>query len=289
MEAFGFSSPDQFFSTQVVAIAGERKSLRVLALGSGRCELEIQIARQLVNDGCTDLRIDCIDLTQHVMDDAANKACALGLENYMRFICDDLNTWTATDDYDVVIANHSLHHIVKLEQLFDAVTKAIRRRSGRFLVCDMIGRNGHLLWPEMLEEVEAWWRKLPPKKRLDRATGRIEPHYVNYDSSKVGFEGIRAQDILPLLIERFQFQLFIPYSGIVVPFIERRVGWNFDATSIPDQRFVDDLANREQELFQDMLIKPTQMIAILNLETGLPCKLINPKWTPQNCVRSTLN
>ena len=45
------------------------------------------------------------------------------------------------------------------------------------------------------------------------------------------FEGIRAQDILPLLVERFTFDEFIGFGNVIDPFVDRSFGPNFDIAS----------------------------------------------------------
>ena len=81
----------------------------------------------------------------------------------------------------------------------------------------MIGRNGHQLWPEALEIVHEFWRQLPERYRYNRALKRYEELYENWDCSLESFEGIRAQDILPLLLEYFHFQLFVGCGNVIDP------------------------------------------------------------------------
>ncbi len=49
--------------------------------------------------------------------------------------------------FDGVMASHSLHHLVELEHIFDWV-KEVLRPGCVFAINDMIGRNGHMRWPE---------------------------------------------------------------------------------------------------------------------------------------------
>ena len=261
-EAFSFSTPDAFFTAQLTKL-NKAKPLRILALGSGRADLELSIGSALRDAGFADFQIHGVDLTLHAVKDARNKAAALGIAGHFVFEQADLNHWKADAEYDVVLANHCLHHVVQLETLFAQVQICLKRSNGLFLVADMIGRNGHQLWPESPAEVRGFWAQLPAKQRFDRAAGKVENSFVNYDCAQVGFEGVRAQDILSLLCSSFEFELFLPYGGIVIPMIERRTGWNFDVENADDLAFVDRAEAREQALFQDLTIKPTQMVAAM--------------------------
>ncbi len=284
-ERFGFSSPDQFFIHEILKLAEQRSALNIFSLGSGRCESEIDIALALRTNGFADFLITCSDLSEHVLAGARAKAEQFNLEKNFCFLQVDLNHCTLEGQFDIVLANQSLHHIVELERVFDEVKKALRTLDGSFLICDTIGRNGHMLWPELLEEVQKRWVKLDAARRFDSATGRIEPNYLSYDSSKVGFEGIRAQDILPELMKRFEFELFLPYGGLVVPFVERRMGMNFNVNNSADLAFVDALAERECEIFADLVVKPTQMIAVLRTHKVSDRRLFDAGFTPERCVR----
>ena len=108
----------------------------------------------------------------------------------------DFNHWEPSCEYDSVLASHALHHVVNLEGLFKQVHAALAPK-GQFIVSDIIGRNGHLRWPEALEIVQEFWQELPPAYRYNRMLRRHEESYINWDCSKEGFEGIRSQDILP--------------------------------------------------------------------------------------------
>lgn len=284
-EKHGFSSPNDFFFHQLVGLSRTVSPMRILALGSGRADLELTIAHGLIGAGFSNFIIHGIDLTRHAVDDARRKAHAQGLGAHFVFAQGDLNTWKTEEKYDAVLANHCLHHVVQLESLFAQVKRCLSDSNGLFLVADMIGRNGHQLWPEALVEVRNFWRELPPAKRLDRATGCVEPEFVNYDCSKVGFEGIRAQDILSLLVEYFEFEMFLPHCSFVTALIERRTGWNFNVNDPLDLDFVDRLEAQEQLLMKELKVKPTQMLAAMRPQARMPPVLLASQFTPQACIR----
>jgi len=286
MERFGFSSPNDFFVQSVRSLSAQTQHpLRILSLGCGRGELELAIAKSLQAHQ-VHFEFVGLDLTKDVIDSASRAFEIAGLGASFRGEAVDLNRWKAAGIFDVVIANQSLHHMVELEHLFTEVKKCLSK-DGKFLISDMIGRNGHALWPEMLKEVENYWQKLPMHQREDAATGRIEARYYNHDSSKLGFEGIRAQDILPLLNQHFEFEFFFPFGGLVVPFVERRIGRNFSIESTTDIEFVDALAKREAELFSALDVKPTQMLGALTLKGKRPNHqtLRFAHMTPASCIR----
>ena len=54
------------------------------------------------------------------------------------------------------MAHHSLHHIVALETLFGQIVERLEPE-GAFITMDLIGRNGHMRWPETLAIVRHIW------------------------------------------------------------------------------------------------------------------------------------
>ena len=79
-------------------------------------------------------------------------------------------------------------------------------------------------WPEALFQVNELWRELPERYHHNRQLRRMEPEYENWDCSKEGFEGIRAQDVLPELLKRFHFKLFVGFGNVVDIFVDRSFG-----------------------------------------------------------------
>jgi hypothetical protein len=110
--------------------------------------------------------------------------------------------------------------------------------------------------------------------------------YLNYDCSGDGFEGIRSQDILPLLLENFHFHIFIAVANVIGPFVERAFGYNFDAQASWDRNFIDAVHQRDEQEFASGRIKPTHIFAVLGTDPRVPT-LFHPPLTPEFCVRNT--
>jgi hypothetical protein len=89
--------------------------------------------------------------------------------------------------------------VLGLEHLFDAIQGALEQE-GVFLATDIIGRNGHMRWPETLEIIQGIRKLIPDHYKTNHQLKRVEKEYDDWDCYKTSFEGIRAQDILPLLV-----------------------------------------------------------------------------------------
>ena len=267
LEEYGFSNSDQFFAKFLLESARGRgvEAPVFLSLGAGNCDTEIRVSTLLKRAGLERFTIECVDLNPSMLQRGREMAAAEGVAAHIETVEGDFNHWRATKQYDAIIANQSLHHVVNLEGLFTEVRRGLAD-GAYFIVDDIIGRNGHLRWPEALAEVHRFWRELPRPYRRNRQLNRYERMYRNWDCSTEGFEGIRAQDILPLLIERFEFRLFIGFANVVDVFIDRAFGHNFDADAEWDRDFIDRVHAFDEDALQKHMLTPTHMMAVLTGE-----------------------
>lgn len=261
----------------------ENRRRRFVSLGSGNCELEVELAAGLRSRGHEDFVFECVDLNPAMLERGALYARQAGVSEQVVFVQGDFNAWNPAHKYDAAIANQSLHHVVNLEALFDGIKESLTP-DGRFIVSDMIGRNGHQRWPEALEIVHEFWRQLPPSYRVNRVSGFFEELFEDWDCSVESFEGIRSQDILQLLLERFGFHLFIGFGNIMDPFVDRSFGHNFNPDAEWDRCFIDRVHQRDVEEMATGRIKPTHILAVLGKQPVNEPACIAPL-TPEFCVR----
>ncbi len=258
----GYESLQTFFVDPILerGRALDGKPVRVVSLGSGNGDLELALAERLRSDGLHEFSITRLELNDSMRARAQRDAQAAGLASHFLDQEADLNSWVPSVEYDVAIANHSLHHVSELEHLFEQVRTSLLP-DGCFVINDMIGRNGHMRWPEALVLLESIWAVMPDRYKYNRQLHRHEATYENMDHSLVGFEGIRAQDILPLLNSEFYFEKFIAYANVIDVFVDRGFGPNFDVESQQDRDFIDAVAQLDESALALGVVKPTHLFA----------------------------
>ncbi len=284
-EVLEVDSITEFYAEHLRRAAGRHKGpYRFASLGAGDCLVEIDVANSLRTGGLENFIFECFELSPVLLARAQASAKAEGLEKHIRLIPTDLNKWTPRpQSYTGVIANHSLHHFVDLETIFDNTHTALRT-DGVFITNDMIGRNGHMRWPEALSRVERIWNTLPNRLKFNQQLKTLDETFVNRDCSVEGFEGIRAQDILPLLLTRFHFTHFLAFGGLIDVFIDRGYGHNFDPADEKDLALIDSIAQQNEAALAQGTIKPTMLLAVMT-----PGQVARPKChqslTPEFSVR----
>lgn len=287
-QPFGFTCPDSFFSQHLTnqliqAETNGKSGARFVSVGAGNCDTEVRLASNLLKAGHRRFVIECLDINSEMLARGSQLARDAGVSANVRVTKVDFNFWKPNQPYDAVIANQSLHHVDNLEGLFERIRDAMSDASV-FLTSDMIGRNGHQRWPEALELVQQFWQELPGRYRYNLQLNRFEDTFENWDCSQYGFEGIRAQDVLPLLIKNFHFEAFFAFANIIDPFIDRGFGHHFDPAGDWDRKFIDRVAIADEQALHSGVLKPTHVLAAMR---KVPCALkqhIAP-FTPSFCVR----
>jgi len=281
----GITDPEQFFFLYATKFHARfpGQSMRMVSIGSGNWHMEARMAQRLVQAGITNFVLECMDINTTMLQRGRDYAATLGVGEHIKALESDFNRWQPVGQYDLVLANQCLHHVLDLEHLFAAIRTSLNPQ-GYFLASDMIGRNGHQRWPEALGLVQQFWQELPESYRYNQLLKRHEPEYINHNCAEESFEGIRAQDILPLLIRNFEFELFLPFANLIMVFIDRPFGHNFNAEGQWDRDFIDRVHARDEEGMLSGELKPTQMLAVLRT-VPVDTALVDPRLTPEFCVR----
>lgn len=283
---FGFANPTEFFHLYLMRCCRRFRGedCRFISIGSGNCDLEAELAQMLLKSGEPNFVLECLDVNQHMLKRGKALAEENGVLDHMRFVCSDIAAWEPVEQYHLVMVNHSLHHFVALEPLFDTIHDVLHPE-GYFVTDDMIGRNGHMRWPEALRIVQELWKELPDRYKYNHQLKRWEPEYENWDCSRQGGnEGIRSQDILPLLLKTFHFDLFVGFGNVIDIFVDRNFGHNFDPESKFDTEFIDRVHAIDEQGFESGAIKPTHMMAAMTRSAVAQTKVYNGL-TPEFCVR----
>ena len=282
---FGFSNASEFFRMYMARLCSQwpGQTLSFLSIGSGTSASEINIAEWLRENGIENYFFECADINPKLLEIGSASAASRNFSEHFSFITFDVNSWRPERQYHVILALQSLHHFVELELLFAKIHGALHP-DGFFMSDDMIGRNGHMRWPEALKFVNELWRELPDKYKYNHGLKRFEKEYENWDCSTVGFEGIRSQDILPLLVERFHFDFFVAFGNIVDIFVDRCFGPNFDPENEWDRAFIDRVHALDVEELESGRVKPTHMMAAMTTKPVEHVK-IHKHFSPEFCVR----
>jgi len=285
IKSVGFADIQAFYLAYILSQYPQRKSaLKLISIGAGKCALELTMAKDLVAQGVTDWEFYCLDLNKENLAEGKMRIAEAGLADQFKFLQTDIKHWgTEPESYDFVFACHSLHHFTELEILFEKIHSALKPE-GYFVTNDMIGRNGHQRWPEALAILEVFWKTLELRHKYNHSIQQTDINYVDLDCSQCGFEGIRAQDILPLLVKNFSFEMFLGFGNVIDIFVDRVYGHNYDPNSEKDRYIIDAVSAFDDFFIEQGFYKPTHILAAMMKKDKTPVTRCYKHLTPEFCI-----
>lgn len=258
----GVDSPESFYLKYIQSTNTQHSSgIRILSVGTGAASMEIALSQQLQSLGI-EAQFICMDFNSRLMHLASDAARALNLSDRIKFQVQDCNLPFVEMEQDIIIVNQFFHHVTELEVFCNSLKLSLTPQ-GTILTSDIIGRNGHQLWPDVEIKVQDMWKTMSPRQRHDRYDDSIRSHYRMVNHAAYSNEGIRAQDVVGCLLADFDFELFFTFGAAIVPFIERRIGFNFDSKIDADREIIDRIQAIDAYALANGLYPASNMIAAL--------------------------
>jgi len=258
--AFGSAGVHTFYAQRIREAIVRTGQNTVVSIGCGSGHEEIETLRRADELGLPPFAITGLELSPVTAERANRLAEDVGLSDRFSVIVHNLNAGLPNlPPVAAVMAHHMLHHVDALETLY-ASLRALLDPEGSLLTWDMIGRNGHQRWPETAPLVRSIWQTLPIAQRYDHMMDRSMLHWQDWDCAIEGFEGIRAQEVLPLLTEHFVPFSFIAWGGLLDAFVNDRTGPSFDPVAKEsDRKFLERVAALEEALLARRATTPSEM------------------------------
>jgi SAM-dependent methyltransferase len=280
-------SPERFFLDRIRRSAADgNQPVRVLSVGTGACSMEIELAANLQAEGIA-TQFTCLDFNPALMRHAAAVAQARGVAAAMTFEARDCNLPFELAGQDVIIVNQFFHHVTELETFCQSLRRSLAAH-GALLSSDIVGRNGHQLWPDVETVVQEAWATLPAGQRHDRHFNTASERYRPINHAAYSNEGVRAQDIVACLLAEFDFELFFSFGGAIMPFVERRIGFNFDPQLAADRAWIDHVQALDSAALAAGRYPAANMIAALRHKGAVAVPVFEPI-SPQRHVELSLD
>ncbi len=264
MENLGSNSFLDLVVTEAIKIRkvlGE-EVLKIVSLGAGHGQIEMELMKYIQLWYKGNCEILCLDLFSPE-DEKSEQVDGFTYKIIRKKA--DLNTPQSHGDFHLALAHHSLHHIENLQAILDSAVTMLSEEKGKFIISDVVGRNGHMRWPEALAVIRQVWETLEDSKKFQHQFRHQDLWYENWDCSNEGFEGIRAQEVLRELYLRFRDNRVYFWGGIVEPLLDRGFGWNFSPENTLDCDFISKLVKLEERLIEKGILTPTQIIGVFDL------------------------
>src|ERR1043166_1030971 len=267
------------FDEEVAARANQIDCPRILSLGCGYGGHELSIAAKLRKP----FELIAVDLNPKLFGEAERRAQNTGL--HIKFIKTDLNFISVpAGSFDLIYAHASLHHILNLEHLFAQIHQGLKD-NGRLIVLDIIGKSQVLFWKENVEFAADTIKRMPLRYRptvgkvlssasMSLSRARFVLRYLRFDpysiipkyvepAVQVGMEGIRQEEIEPLILQRFTPLKLFKYNAFM-----RMICTNpyFGSRLHPeirkDRKYLKKLIELDNQQIASGKLRPTEMFGV---------------------------
>jgi SAM-dependent methyltransferase len=198
---------------------------RALTIGCGSGELE----RGLCQYGFAG-RHDAFDVAPKAVEKAIAAAREAGFGHLGYGVADGNALSLEPRSYDVVFGVHAIHHIEKLERVFEEVSRALKP-DGLFFMNEFVGPTRFQWTDRQLEVVNGLLRALPEELRASTVDGRVKTEVPRPTVAEMiamdPSEAVRSGEILEVAASYFEILEIRPYGGTVLHLLLHEIAGNF--------------------------------------------------------------
>ncbi|MBN9416482.1 hypothetical protein ABS71_12100 [bacterium SCN 62-11] len=226
----------------------ELPAARVASLGCGAGSHD----RRLYRNGLATSLVG-YDISPHSLEMAAKTALHSGITTF-RYEQADLNVVELEPGtFDFVYAEMSLHHVERLERVYEEIARALV--PGGLLILDEFVGPTRFAWTEtQMATINSLLNRLP--KELRRSPeGAAKPlvvrlpeqHFQQTDPS----ESIRSGEVLACLEQRFEILWRQDYGGALLHPLLHDIAWCFAEGDLQAEDWLDEFIGLEEQMMAD--------------------------------------
>jgi SAM-dependent methyltransferase len=202
-------------------------------------------------------QMDAYDLARRAIDEASRQAQALDMSG-LRFRVADLESIKFRPrSVDIVIAHSAVHHVERLEALFDVVRRCLRP-GGLFHLNEFVGPTRFQWSDRQIELSNQFLANLPERlRRLPSGKLKEDLRRPTIDEMIAAdpTEAVRSAEIVEILERSFDIVEMRPLGGALLHLALGGIAQNFDAANAGDAAILSDLFATEDRAMEDGLIK----------------------------------
>jgi len=257
-----------------IFLSEQPRPIKALSVGCGFGIIE-RILRQ--RDICQ--LIHGLDVAEGAIQGAIQQAEAEGLQG-LTYEVADLNTAKLPEEnYDVVYAHASLHHVFQLEHLFEQIKKTLKP-GGFFITYEYVGPSQMQFPQHHLQLADFFLKSIPERYRRTRRREGFKQEAPRFSLERMNSsdpsEGIRASEIVPLVASRFEIRYLRYLAGTLLLLIFNEIAGNFREDDAEIMPLVNALISLDNFMV-DNAILPSYHVYMVCQKTDnpLPMQTVN--------------
>jgi SAM-dependent methyltransferase len=244
----GDPAVDPYLHLLRTRLAGRLPVTRALTIGCGSGELE----RGLCQYGFAE-RHDAFDVAPMAVEKAIAAAREAGFGHLGYDVADGNALSLEPRSYDVVFGVHAIHHIDKLERVFEEVSRALKP-DGLFFMNEFVGPTRFQWTDRQLEVVNGLLRALPEELRVSTVDGRVKSEVPRPTVAEMiamdPSEAVRSGEILEVASSYFEVLETRPYGGTVLHLLLHEIAGNFSKPGNGGKELLEAISTFEWALVE---------------------------------------
>lgn len=236
------NSPD--FVARLTEKANSKNKIKILSLCSGAARIEAGFSAAVPSN----VEWSLLDINAELLNIAASQFPNTTKLDLIEANANEL-TYTG-EKWDIILCVSALHHLVELEKVIKFIHHSLFDDGEFWSIGEYVGRNGNRLWPEARHSADIFFSTLPKKYRLNAHTKKVDHVIPDNDYSVGCFEGIRSEDIEPLLDNWFQPVDVYRRNCFLWRMINLAYSDNYDLSCHDDLNWIKKMVEHEIEHFR---------------------------------------
>lgn len=229
----------------------DRKSLKMLSIGSGVCSHEILFAKAIDFD-----KIVCVDLAVKPLEEARKKVSELGFTNF-EFVNQDVYKLDYEPEiFDVILFHMSLHHFTNINNLLQKM-KTLLKKDGILIINEYVGPNRLQVPKSQIQQIQKALESIPEKWRSRFQSNRLKttvsgPGYLRMIMADPS-ECVESEKIVPALHNNFIVKEEKPLGGNILTFLFKDIAHHFLNPNTEQLELLSSLFTLEDEYLANHL------------------------------------
>lgn len=229
----------------------EKSGLRLLSLGSGICNREIELAEH----DTIFKEIVCVDIANNLLQIAAKSASEKNIKN-ISFIAKNIDDIEFKEnDFDIIFFKSSLHHFDKIENFVSGKIRKALKPNGFLIINEFVGATRQQFSKKQIKAINKTINLIPKKFRI-----RFKSNFHKNKYRGVGLlrmyiadpsECIDSGSIMPSIHKHFNTIIERPYGGNLLMSALRDISHHFYQLDEEKEKILNSLFLLEDEYLQD--------------------------------------
>jgi len=217
-----------------------KTGLRLISIGSGACQHEIELAKY-----SNFIEIICLDIAKEKLFEAETKANELKLKN-IKFICADLYTYAMPKEYfDVFFFNSSLHHINHIDDFVKQRIKPSLKINGLLVINEYVGATRLQFPKHQIKKINDALNKIPNEFKYRYKSNLLKKRYYGSGIFRMILadpsECVDSARILPSIHLNFHAIIEKPYGGNILMNVLKDISHHFVQLDDKKNKILEDL------------------------------------------------